>query len=233
MIMRYFTGVRYEKMQVRGCLTFHESEEDLLADMQWYAKEGLDFEARALERYKWMEPLIERFIPAELKAAIERCEGDLLGLRMPAPSFRAKVEAWRGEMDRDWENARDTYWERYKAIENRLPACRDKLHMLHDSIVLDFKVDESAKSIELRLDASGSMLVHKRILLRFHDVAEHQLSQVEAGNWWLYEELDVDEEGCFVLRALLDAQKPVLTFNELSITARSVDYVIEEPAPDI
>ncbi|RIX49383.1 DUF4085 family protein [Paenibacillus nanensis] len=233
MIMRYFTWERYEKMQVRGCLTFHETEEDLLADKQWYAKEGLNFEERQLESYKWMEPLIERFIPEELKAAIARGEGDLLGIHMPAPAFRAKVEAWRSELERDWENARNSYWERYKAIESRLPDCRDKLHMLHDSIVLDVKADETAKSIELRLNASGSMLVHKRILLRFRDVSGHHLTQVEAGDWWLYEELDAGEDGSFELRALLDTQKPGRAFSELSITARSVDYIIEEAAPSL
>lgn len=228
--MKYFTAEQYRKMQIRGFLVFHESEEDYTADRQWYVDNDRDYEEESMAFYAYLEPIITRHMPQELHEAIQRGEGDLKRMGMPSPAFRKKAEAWKQKLDREWDEARDAYWTRYKQVESKLPEERSIIHRLHDARILAATIGEDEKSIELLLDCSGSMLGDARISLRFEGVSHYEMLSPLPGNHWLYEELDLSGDG-FELRALLDSGNGLQHMNELVIRASRVT-VVTEPAVD-
>ncbi|WP_165867448.1 DUF4085 family protein [Paenibacillus pinisoli] len=227
--MKYFTAEQYRKMQIRGFLVFHESEEDYAADRQWYVENDRDYEAESLAFYSYLEPIITRHMPQELQEAIKRGEGDLKRMGMPSTEFRRKAEAWKQDLEREWEEARDAYWTRYRRVESKLPEERSIIHRLHDARVIAATVSEDEKSIELLLDCSGSMLGHAHLFLRFEGVTHYEALSPLPGNHWLYEELDVSGGG-FELRALLDSGSGLQHMNELVIRASRVTAVSEPAA---
>ncbi|MFF2886533.1 DUF4085 family protein [Paenibacillus sp. NPDC057967] len=229
--MKYFTAEQYRKMQIRGFLVFHESEEDYAADRQWYVENDRDYEAESIAFYTYLEPIITRHMPQELHEAIQRGEGDLKRMGMPSPEFRRRAEAWRQELQREWDEARDAYWARYKSIESELPEERSIIHRLHDAKIIAETISADEKSIELLLDGSGSMLGHDHLFLRFEGVTHYESLSSLLDNHWLYEELDLGGNG-FELRALLDAGSGLQDMNELIIRASRVS-VVTEPAVDL
>ncbi|WP_165861385.1 DUF4085 family protein [Paenibacillus paeoniae] len=224
--MKYFTAELYRKMQIRGFLVFHESEEDYAADRLWYVENDRDYEAESMAFYTYLEPIITRYMPQELQEAIQRGEGDLTGIDMPSPEFRRKAEAWKQELQREWDEARDLYWARYKEVESELPEERSMIHRLHDAKIIAETISADEKSIELLLDGSGSMLGHDHLFLRFEGVTHYESLSSLLDNNWLYEELDVSGNG-FELRALLYTGSGLQDMNELIISASRVTVVTE------
>lgn len=86
-----------------------------------------------------------------------------------------------------------------------------------------------------------SMLSASGTLLRFGGVTHCDLPDDLAGNWWLYEELDISQEGAagegtekagFRIRALPSSARGYLAMNELSVAAETVEVVLAGPDGD-
>lgn len=171
---------------------------------------------------------MNRYMPSYMREAIARGEGDLRCIDWPSAPFRLLIDRWRRELGEGWQSACDEYWSGFRKVETKLPADRDRIHSLHDSKVLDVRLEADGDTIYLLLDSSGSMLCEERTVLCCINVTACTLPEDLYGSWWLYEELEPNDDGSVELRALLSVNWGYLRLNELAVTAKGIQVLEAE-----
>ncbi len=199
--MAFFTKAWYEQMQDEHVLTLPESDEEWKDYIHSFEVDGEDVHVYLRDRLRLEKGRLLNVLPKEFHPFIE--DGSINQPYLPK-GVQERLLIYQKEMEQKYMEVFEQERENYELICDQIPRSFVELKeaRLHDSLILHIarKDDE----IRLTLDSSGSFNKASCIVLTFKKVKEEQseLPLVE-GQYWLYEEVDVHEEGA-IFRVLVD-----------------------------
>lgn len=188
-------------MQDAHALTLPESDEEWKDYIRGFEEDGEDVHIYLRDRLRQEKGRLLKVLPKEFHPFIE--DGSINQPYLPK-GVRERLLIYLHEMEKKYREVFEQAHDHFESIYDQIPENFVKLKeaRLHDSQILHIarKDDE----IRLTLDSSGSFNNASCIVLTFQKVREeHSELPLEDGQYWLYEEVDVHEEGA-IFRVLVD-----------------------------
>lgn len=188
-------------MQDAHALTVPESEEEWRDFIRGFEEDGDDVHVYLRDRLEQEKGRLLKVLPKEFHPFIE--DGSINQPYLPK-SVQEKLLIYLHEMEQNYREVFEQAHDHFESICDQIPKNFVTLKdaRLHDSRILHIarKDDE----IRLTIDSSGSFNNASCIVVTFKKVKEEssELPLMEA-QWWLYEEVDIHDEGT-VFSLLLD-----------------------------
>ncbi|MBE1555641.1 DUF4085 family protein [Sporosarcina limicola] len=199
--MAFFTKGWYEQMQDAHVLTLPESDEEWTDFIRSFEENGEDVHAYLQSELERNKGRLLTVLPEEFHSFIE--DGSINQPYLPK-EVRERLLMWSNEMEQNYKTVLEQARLYFESICDQVPENFVKLQeaRLHDARILHIAHKDDA--IRLTLDGSGSFNNAVCIVLTFKKVKkEHSDLPLEAGQHWLYEEVDVHEVGA-VFHVLVD-----------------------------
>lgn len=167
----------------------------------------IDLEARKADLLKYLPTSFHPYI-----------HDGTLNSTYPSDELRKMAAQWKSAFEERSKAKREAYWSHYRTIKSALP---QNVVQLVETSLHDAKVTATERLSQdmfvITLDCSGSFYDQSQIRLIFKGVKNVQPAAIDAGSWWIYEEVYLTETG-FEFHVLFD--QPLLEF---TISAEDVD----------
>lgn len=191
--MAFFTKDWYEKMQDAHLLALPETDEEWADFIRSFEEDGDDVYAYLRNDLAQMKEQLLKSLPEEFHPFIE--DGSI---NQPHLSKDVKIRllSWLGRKQKECEEVLEQAQEHFESIRGRLPDGFIKLQEngLHDASILH--ITRKNNTIRLTLNGDGSFNAAAYIVLIFHHVkAEYSDLSIQEGQYWLYEEVHMHEDG--------------------------------------
>lgn len=214
--MRYLTDELYKKMQM---FPLPVDEEIAIADL---IEEGIDLDDFFLQELLAKDDWYVKYTPKRLKDLLFDAQGEIIFTTLTEEIITLARE-FRERVEDEWAEA--NAWVEANRAQVALLADEEMKRFLAldlaDSAIRSVKgLDTREVTIELLKGWTHSELV----TLRFHNVRESWMGRMhyEDANWWLCDEISIDENGRYQLFALFDNADTIgqlqLVFENISVT---------------
>lgn len=219
--MQYLTEELYKKMQMFQLPL--EDGQSLRELAEW----GIDLndflEQELLARDEWYM----KYAPKRLKDLLFDTTGELIfdGL---TEEMLALIKSFREQIEDEWAEA--LAWVEAAKAQAMLAASPDMQHFLaidfHDG---EIRYVEGIDTKEVQMDVLIGWDSSELVQLAFHGVRESWMGRMhpDDANWWLYDEVSVNEQGRYVLQVLFGNADYVgqlqLTFEDVQVQRLKLD----------
>lgn len=219
--MQYITEELYKKMQM---FQLPMDDDVSLGDLEEW---GLDlddfFRQELLARDEWYL----KYTPERLKELLFNASGEVIFAGLTEEIIQL-VRAFREQVEEEWAEA--MAWIDASKAQASLTASEDMQHFL----TIDFQdgeiryvdgIDTDEVNMEVLVGWDSSELV----MLTFKGVRESWMGRMhpDDANWWLYDELSVNEQGRYVLHVLFGNADYVgqlqLVFEDIEVSRVKLD----------
>jgi len=199
--MKYFTREWYEESQARSFLMFHETRKEWEDEMAWYESQGMNFMELSKNNLEMNRANLLKYLPAFFHPYIQ---DGTLNSQFPSEELRLMADKWRLEFDERTKAKRIAFRSYYDSIKGSLP---ESVIQLHEKSLHDARVTSLEKPLKdtliMTLDCRGGYHYLTDIRLTFTGVQNVQPANLNAGCYWLYDEIYLTESG-FELHVLFD-----------------------------
>ena len=199
--LAFFTKDWFEQMQDAHLLTLPESDEEWADYIRSFEENGEDVHAYLRNQLERIKIRLLTVLPEEFHSFIE--DGSINQPYLPK-EVKEQLLKWSIEMERKYKSVGEHASNHFESLRDQIPENFVKLReaRLHDARILHIARKDNA--IRLTIDSSGSFNIANRIVLTFKNVKEERSDlPLEEGQHWLYEEVDIHEDGA-VFGVLVD-----------------------------
>lgn len=206
-LLKYFTSDWYKEMQVSGFVHFIDSIEE------WKELDSDYIQSLKDEVEERKEDLLN-YLPETLHPYFHN---NTIDSKFPPNELKKLLLEWTADYEKRMAQLDRSYVEYFNSIKKKLPSNVVQLHesSLHDSVIKVIK-RMSEDTLSIVLDCSGTFSDFDQLQLTFTGVKKCSMPKKFEGDWWLYHEIALTEDG-FELGVLFDCP-----FVEVTISAKDV-----------